>query len=83
MAREHAVLADRVGAHAQQRRRVDVQRHGRIGAGVAHAVDVRRGEVEARADRHVRTRGGPSIARRSSRTAPLTTATAPAETSWS
>ena len=47
MAGEHAVLADHVGAHAQQRRRVHVQRDGRIGAGVAHAMDVRRRRSES------------------------------------
>ena len=73
-----------VGAHAQQRRRVDVERYRRVGAGVADAVDVRGREVEALA-------GGEDAlarARRRSRgaprgRAPLTTATAPARRSWS
>ena len=47
MTHEHAVLADHVGAHAQQRRRVDVQGDGGVRAGVADAVDVGGGEVEA------------------------------------
>ena len=47
MARQHTVLAHLVCAHTQQRRRVDVEGDRRVGSGMAHSVDVRRGEVEA------------------------------------
>ena len=40
MADKHPVIPDRIRAHALQRRRVDVQRHRRIGAGMTHTVDV-------------------------------------------
>ena len=83
MAREHAVRVDDVGAHARQRRRVDVQRDGGVGASVADTVDVGGGEVEGSPAAKLRSRDGPSIVRRSSRTRPPTTATAPEETSWS
>ena len=51
MAREDAVLVDRIRAHASKRRRVDVQRHGRVGAGVADAMNARGREVKRVAGR--------------------------------
>ena len=46
MAAQLAAVADLVRAHPPQRRRVGVDRHGRVVAGVQHAVDVGRGERE-------------------------------------
>ena len=86
LALQTAILADDIRAHAEQWWRIDVQGHRRVAAGVAHAVDVRCGEEEAKSSRlpvPILSLLEPSSARRSSRTQPLTTETAPQEMSWS
>src|SRR5215213_958076 len=47
-----AVRLDDVGAHPHERRRVGVDRHGRLVAGVQHAMDVARAERERGAGAH-------------------------------
>ena len=83
MAQQAPLGVDLVGAHPPQRRRVRVDRDRRLGARVLDAVDVRGLEGERAAGAEHARWAARRPASRSSRTLPATTATAPAETSWS
>ena len=83
MAAQAAVGQDLVGAHPPQRRRVCVERHRGLARVVRDAVDVGSREREVLAGR-----GDPGAWRAAERQAlprirPATTATAPADKSWS
>ena len=83
MASQLPVLKYLVGAHPPQRRRIGVDRHRRLLARVADAVDVGRAELERPAG--LATRGLPCgrRARAGPRDRARTTPTAPQQRSWS